>query len=197
MIVIVNCGSNIASVEFALDRLKKKYIVSTDTNIIKSASHVILPGVGHATYGMQQLKKNNLISVICSLKQPVLGICLGMHLLCQFSSEGNVQCLEIFPNKILPFPKKPGTIIPHMGWNQLHIKNHSSSITNDIKDKAFVYFVHSYYAPIENYTIASTEYEINFSAIFQYKNFIGMQFHPEKSGKIGKKLLYNFLEMKI
>src|ERR1700722_2427661 len=179
MIVVVNCGSNIASVEFALNRLKKKYRITTDPNIIQSASHVILPGVGHATHGMQQLEKNNLISVIRNLKQPVLGICLGMHLLSQFSSEGNTPCLGIFPNKVFAFPKKPGMIIPHMGWNQLHIKNYLSPITNDIEDKAFVYFVHGYYAPTENYTIASTEYGINFSAIFQYKNFIGMQFHPE------------------
>lgn len=193
MIAIIRCGSNIASIEFALERLGKKSMVTVDPNIIESATHVILPGVGHARYAMQILAENNLLHLISRLKQPVLGICLGMQILCQFSMEGNVSCLGLLPEVVEALPKKSGLVIPHMGWNQVQIKNHSSAILNGIENKFFAYFVHSYYVPITDSTVAETEYGVDFSAILQYKNFIGMQFHPEKSGKIGEILLRNFL----
>jgi imidazole glycerol-phosphate synthase subunit HisH len=195
MIAIVNCGFNVSSVEFAFQRLGEKTVLTLDPKIIQSATHVVLPGVGHATHAIEKLIKANLVSLIRDLKQPVLGICLGMHMLCKFSTEGNVECLGLFPENVLPLLSNSKIVVPHMGWNQLKIKDCSLEIVNDIKEKDFVYFAHSYYVPIGEYTVAATEYGVNISAIFQYKNFVGMQFHPEKSGKIGEKLLCNFLEM--
>ena len=196
MIAIVNCGFNIASIEFAFQRLGKKTVVTLDPKVIQSAEQVVLPGVGYASYAVEKLQKSHLIEVIRCLKQPVLGICLGMQLLCQFSAEGDVHCLNLIPNNALVFPEDSKIVIPHMGWNQLQIKKNTLPIVENIQESDFVYFVHSYYVPVGDYTVASSEYGVPFSAIIQYKNFIGMQFHPEKSGKIGEKLLSNFLEIK-
>lgn len=193
MIAIIRCGSNIASIEFALARLGKKSIVTTDLDIIQAASHVILPGVGHARHAMQTLTKNNLIDLIFRLEQPVLGICLGMQILCEFSSEGNVPCLSLLSEKVEALPKKSDLVTPHMGWNKVQITDRSSKLLKDIDNEFFAYFVHSYYVPLTESTIAKTEYGIHFSSIFHHKNFFGMQFHPEKSGKIGEILLRNFL----
>lgn len=193
MIAIIRCGSNIASIEFALARLGKKSIVTTDPDIIQAASHVILPGVGHARHAMQALIENNLVDLISRLEQPVLGICLGMQILCKFSNEGNVPCLGLLPETVEVLAKRSDLVTPHMGWNQVKITDPSSPILKDIDDQFFAYFVHSYYVPLAKSTIAKTEYGVNFSAIFQYKNFFGMQFHPEKSGKTGEILLRNFL----
>lgn len=195
MIAIINCGFNIASIEFAFQRLGKKTVVTLDPHIIQAATHVILPGVGYCAYAIEKLRKNSLISIIQNLKKPVLGICLGMQILCEFSDEGNVKCLNLFPEKVFSLPDHFNLVRPHMGWNQLQIENPSLAIINGIKESDFVYFVHSYYVPTSQHTVASTKYGIKFSAIFQYKNFIGTQFHPEKSGKVGEKLLSNFLEM--
>lgn len=192
MIAIIPCGSNIASIQFALERLGKTSKLTFDPTIIQSASHVILPGVGHAEHAMQQLKKNNLIDIIIDLKQPVLGICLGMQLLFEYSMEGRTKCLGIIPGKIKHLPKKIGLVMPHIGWNQLHITKNSMPIHNINNDK-FVYFVHSYYASPNSHTIATAAHGVKFAAMVQYKNFLGMQFHPEKSGKIGQILLQKFL----
>lgn len=196
MIAIINgCGANIASVQFALDRLGRKSLLTNESKVIKSASHVILPGVGTAKQAMQQLKKLQLIDVICQLQQPVLGICLGMQILYAFSHEGSVNCLNILPGEIISLPQMADLPIPHMGWNQLEINSCASPLLRNIQNKSFVYFVHSYSAPINDNTIARSYYGSHFSAMVENKNFYGVQFHPERSGKIGETILQNFIEL--
>ncbi len=190
--IIEGCGANIASVQFALERLGKKSVLTHDAAIIKTADYVILPGVGTAQQAMQQLQTYQLINIIRELKQPVLGICLGMQLLYDYSEEGNVDCLGIIPGKIQKFPTDANLIIPHMGWNQIHIKQ-NNTIINNVEENSHVYFVHSYAAPVTEHTLLSCEYGIHFTAAAQKNNFYGMQFHPERSGKIGEQLLLNFL----
>lgn len=192
--VIDGIGSNINSILFSLQRLKVDAILTNNIPIINAATHVILPGVGHAGFGMQQLEQQNLIDTIKQLKQPVLGICLGMHLLYAHSEEGDTPCLGIIPQNIKKLPVTlPQITIPHMGWNQLHWNHSTHHLRMEINATDRVYFVHSYAAPVSNFTIASTQHGNFFSAIVQYKNFYAMQFHPEKSGDVGEKLLYNFL----
>ncbi|EKD91735.1 MAG: imidazole glycerol phosphate synthase subunit HisH [uncultured bacterium] len=195
MIAIIPCGANIASVQFALDRLGKKSIVTQDAKIIQSASHVILPGVGSAKQAMQKLQLLELIDVIRNLKQPVLGICLGMQILYHYSQEGDISCLGLLSGNITLLEKKLALTIPHMGWNQLEFKLANSSLLKNIKNKSYVYFVHSYAAAINSNTIATTNYGALFSAIVQNKNFYGVQFHPERSGKIGEQILKNFINI--
>jgi len=192
--IIKGCGANIASIQYAIKRLNKKSVLTSNINTIKSASHVILPGVGTAHHAMSNLQKLRLIDVIRECKQPVLGICLGMQLLYNFSSEGNVACLKLFSEKITKLPSFSGLSIPHMGWNKLKI-NKKSYLFNGIENNSYVYFVHSFVAPITNQTIAQSQHGIPFCAASSYKNFYGVQFHPEKSGKIGEKILKNFLEI--
>lgn len=177
MIAIINSGNNIASIQNAFKRLNVDSVLTHDINIIKNASHVIIPGVGHAAKAMQQLRELNLIETIRTLTQPVLGICLGMQLLFDDSEEGNTDCLGVIPGSVKQFDID--RVIPHMGWNQC--------------ERDYYYFAHSYYVPINPYTIATTAYGIQFSAICQYRNFVGMQFHPEKSGLAGERLLMKFI----
>lgn len=182
MIAIIDCcGSNIASIKYAFARLNVVAILTHDPVKIKQASHVILPGVGHATVAMNALKERGLIETIRTLTQPVLGICLGMQLLYEASEEGDTQCLGIIPGTIKRFPDSSTLIVPHMGWNT-------------VGNAPFVYFVHSFYAPISKWTIANTHYGNDFTAMVKHKNFVGMQFHPEKSGRTGEDLLLNFIE---
>jgi glutamine amidotransferase len=221
LVIIESCGANFLSVTTAFERLGVSYHLSNDARVIKAADAVILPGVGSAGFAMQKLHEDGLIDVIRNLKQPVLGICLGMQLLYDFSEEDNVECLGIISGKITKFPNKNSLIIPHMGWNNLQAKTHdpiisdlyvnelqlneNSGLLSEYKEKnethiifkQDVYFVHSYYAPITQATIASTEYGINFTAIAGHNNFYGMQFHPEKSGWVGAKLLENFIRVVI
>lgn len=196
MIAIVACGSNLASIQFALERLGKTSVVTLDPKIIASASHVILPGVGHAHYAMEQLKQHNLIALIPRLTQPVLGICLGMQIFFTQSMEGNVKGLGLLPETVLRFPENTPLVTPHMGWNQFNILQATSPIVAGISNQDFVYFVHTYYVPPTDSTVAVTHYSIDFSAIVQHKNFYGVQFHPEKSGKTGEILLNNFLNLR-
>jgi len=197
MIAIVKgCGANIASVQFALERLGKKFILTNDINQIRSASHVILPGVGTADQAMKQLQKFQLVDAIRQLPQPVLGICLGMQILFSFSDEGNVNCLNIFPGEIKHLSQAEGLSIPHMGWNQLEIIQNSSPLVKNIEDGSYVYFVHSYVAPLDSYSIAVTRHGKTFAAIVENNNFYGVQFHPERSGKVGEMILKNFLDLK-
>jgi imidazole glycerol-phosphate synthase subunit HisH len=175
--IIKGCGSNIASIQFALKRLGFDSIVTDNPDIIMNASHVILAGVGHALNAMSTLKKLNLVDLIKALKQPVLGICLGMQLLYEHSEEGHTDCLGIIPGVIRKMTAK---IIPHMGWN-------------NINQNAYAYFLHSFKAPINEYTITTTLYSGEFTSMVKYKNYTGMQFHPEKSGKTGDQLLLKFL----
>jgi len=198
-IIKYNAG-NVQSVLFALQRLGIDAIVTDDSEEINSSDKVIFPGVGNAASAMEYLKDNKLDQLIVSLRQPVLGICLGLQLLCNFSEEGNTKCLgifnadvkkfndQIFQNKnLLPFK------IPHMGWNT--ISGLSSPLMNDINEDSFVYFVHSYYAEISPETIATTEYINSFSAAMHKNNFYGVQFHTEKSAAAGEQILANFVNI--
>jgi imidazole glycerol-phosphate synthase subunit HisH len=196
MIVIIDgCGANIASVQFAIQRLGKKCILSADPAVIASASHVILPGVGTAAKTMAQLEKFQLLNVLRGLTQPVLGICLGMQILFKYSEEGRVDCLGILSGKVNNLPKKTGLCIPHMGWNQLKIQRETPLLAG-IENNSYVYFVHSYAAEVSENTIASTDYTNSFSAIIQKNNYYGVQFHPERSGAVGSKILQNFVSIK-
>lgn len=193
MIVIIkyNAG-NIRSVQNAVNRLGYESIITDNPTKIKAASKVIFPGVGEASSAMQYLKERNLDELITSLQQPVLGICLGLQLMCQSSEEGNTKCLGVFDAEIKQFPPKEK--VPHMGWNNFSDLK-SSEILKDIKLEDDVYYVHGYYAePCEN-TLAICNYIVPFSSIIQKDNFYAMQFHPEKSADIGEQLLKNFLEL--
>lgn len=200
MIAIIECGANYNSIIFALARLKLSAEVTTDPDKIRQAKVVILPGVGNAKNAMEKILELKLIDLLRSLTQPVLGICLGMQLLYECSEEGDTRCLGIIPGKIKRLQNTPTQNVPHMGWNLLKFtENENSRFQNNINSKQniespYVYFVHSYAAPISAYTQAYTEYTEKFTAIVQYKNFTGMQFHPERSGKIGEKLFINYFE---
>ncbi|HLX54295.1 MAG TPA: imidazole glycerol phosphate synthase subunit HisH [Aquella sp.] len=193
LVIIESGGANFLSVSTAFERLGVSYQLSNNPLVIQAADAVILPGVGSAGFSMQKLHQDGLINVIKNLKQPVLGICLGMQLLYEFSEEDNVDCLGIISGKITKFPSANNLIVPHMGWNNLQTIV-DDPILSGI-DSNDVYFVHSYYAPVTGATIASTEYGINFTAITKHNNFYGMQFHPEKSGQIGSQLLENFVKL--
>ncbi len=190
-IIKYNAG-NIKSVQNALDRLGYKSVITDNFEEIKNANKIIFPGVGEASSAMKYLEDKGLDKLICSLKQPVLGICFGLQLMCKSSEEGNVNCLGIFDAKVKRFPKKDK--VPHMGWNNFyHIKE--SDVLRNIALSDNVYYVHSFYAePCKN-TIATCNYILPFSAVMQKNNFYGMQFHPEKSADVGEQLLLNFLKL--
>jgi glutamine amidotransferase len=188
-----NAG-NIHSVVYALKRLGVNPLVTADKEALLSADKVIFPGVGEAKTTMEYLKSRQLDEVIIRLKQPLLGICLGMQLLCKYSEEGNTDCLGIFEAPVVKFqPQKQEDKVPHTGWNTL--TNLKSDLYKNIKEEEFVYFVHSYNVPVNEYTIAETCYIQNFSASLQKDNFYATQFHPEKSGKAGEKIIQNFLDL--
>lgn len=187
---------NLGSVENALKRIKEEYIVSSDSNALSECDHIILPGVGDAKWAMENLRKSNLIETIKNFRQPVMGICLGMQLLCMHSQESDTECLGIFDNLVSKFPPTlPEKYkVPHVGWdNMIELK---SPLYEEIKEDTFFYYVHSYFANINKNTIAVCDYGIKFSASLKKNNFMGCQFHPEKSGLAGEKLLRNFLKMK-
>jgi imidazole glycerol-phosphate synthase subunit HisH len=201
--VIIDTGcANLSSVRFAFERLNANVIVSADVDVIKNAARVVLPGVGTAGAAMDALKQKHLIELIKSLTQPVLGVCLGMQMLASLSNEhGNrgdksITCLGLVPTEIGDLDSK-GLPLPHMGWNQIELpdteKRHPLFI--GIDNGSYVYFVHSYRAPISEYTIASSTYGEAFSAAIGKGNFFGVQFHPEKSAKVGAQILQNFLLM--
>lgn len=193
MIALINYNAgNITSVKNAIERLGFSCVITDNADEIRSASKVIFPGVGEASSAMSYLNAKGLDQVICSLTQPVLGICLGQQLLCQFSEEGNTECLGIFPVQVKKFP--PLDIVPHMGWNTLQM-NGRSSLLKGIQEDNDVYFVHSYYCEESNYSLATCDYILPFSAAMQKDNFYATQFHPEKSAGIGERILLNFLEL--
>lgn len=198
-IVKYNAG-NVQSVLYALQRLGTNAIVTDDHEKIAGADRVIFPGVGNAFSAMEYLKERNLDQLIVSLKQPVLGICLGLQLMCNFSEEGNTKCLGIFDADVNKFDesvfKDKNLIpykIPHMGWNTIY--DLSSPLMNGIDENSYMYFVHSYYAELSLETIATTDYINPFSAAMQKDNFYGVQFHTEKSADAGEKILSNFLNI--
>ena len=192
MIAIIkyNAG-NITSVKNAVERMGFECVVTDDEQQIRKAEKVIFPGVGEASTAMNNLIENGLHTLIPSLKQPVLGICLGQQLMCKFSEEGNTNCLGIFEVEVKKFP--PTEIVPHMGWNNLSKIN--SPLFENFNENDDVYFVHSYYCEISNDTTAVCEYILPFSAAMQKNNFYATQFHPEKSASMGEKILKNFLEL--
>lgn len=190
--VIIDYGAgNTKSVQFALKRLGIEAVLTNNFDLILKADKVIFPGVGHASSAMEQIKRFGLEQLIPTLKQPVLGVCLGMQLMCKFSEEGNTYGLGIFDLNV----KKFGTEnkIPQIGWNTIF--DLKSKLLNGLDENEFMYFVHSYYVPKSNFTIATANYGLNYSAALQKNNFYGCQFHPEKSGDKGELILKNFLDL--
>ena len=195
MIGLINYeAGNIRSVENALERLGQKFFISDDIEKLKKADKIIFPGVGNAEMAMKNLQKKSLDIFLKNCQKPVLGICLGMQIFFEFSEEGSTPCLNIFPGKINKFDDKKCPQIPHMGWNDIEINKKNNFLTSDF-DKKFFYFVHSFFVPVCKYTIATCFYGEKFSAAVNKDNFFGVQFHPEKSGDIGEKLLENFLKI--
>lgn len=195
MIAIIDSGgANIASVQFALERLGAASILTDDAATIRSADKVLLPGVGAAPVAMQRLAQTGLIDCIRELTQPVLGICLGMQLLFARSAEGDTPLLGLFAANCSGFTPAPGRSVPHMGWNRL-ARHQDHPLLAGIDDGAHVYFVHSYFAPVTSDTVAASSYGDDFTAIVAKNNFMGCQFHPERSGPVGAQILRNFLEM--
>ncbi len=191
-IVIIDYGAgNVQSVLFALERLGFKGNVTNDWNTIKSADKVIFPGVGEASSAMKMLVDSGLDVLIPTLRQPVLGICLGMQLMCNHSEEGNTNGLGIFDVNVIKFSNE--VKVPQMGWNTIY--NLKSPLFTGIKENEFMYLVHSYYAPLSKITLATTNYELEYSTALQRDNFFGVQFHPEKSGIFGEQILKNFLNL--
>ena len=191
-IVIIDYGAgNIKSIIFALQRLGYKAVLSHDIKEIKSADKVIFPGVGEASNAMKKLKETGMHTLIPQLKQPVLGICLGMQLMCNFSQEGNTIGLSIFDVDVLKFSEK--VKVPQIGWNV--VTNLKTKLFDRIQEEEYMYLVHSYYVPLCKETIATTDYEVLYSSALHKDNFYGVQFHPEKSSNAGEQVLKNFLEL--
>ncbi|OJX90670.1 MAG: imidazole glycerol phosphate synthase, glutamine amidotransferase subunit [Paludibacter sp. 47-17] len=189
-IIKYNAG-NIRSVLFALERIGVDAVVTDDPEVIRTADRVIFPGVGEAASAMRYLRDKGLDTLIPSLKQPVLGICLGMQLMCAASEENSTGCLGIFPMTVKKFPEDKGLKVPQIGWNTL--TGLQSQLFAQLNDNTYVYFVHGYYVPHSEYTIATTVYTHAYSAAVRKDNFMAVQFHPEKSGDAGEQILRNFL----
>lgn len=196
VIIKYNAG-NIESVRNALNRIGVKAEITADHDKIRNAEKVIFPGVGEASSTMDYLRKHELDKLIISLKQPVFGICLGLQLMCSYSEENDTKCLGIFDEKVMRFKPNHGeefiTKVPHMGWNA--ISNLKSKIFSEDLENQYVYFVHSYFAGIGEHTVATCNYITPFSAALQKGNFYATQFHPEKSGSVGARILENFVKL--
>ena len=191
-IVIIDYGAgNVKSIEFAINRLSYNIVLSKNIEVIRNADKVIFPGVGEANSAMQMLKESKLDVLIPTLKQPVLGICLGMQLMCNHTEESNTKGLGIFDVNVKRFSN--AVKVPQMGWNT--IKNLRSDVFKSIDENTYMYLVHSYYAEYCKQAIAVTHYEKAYTSALQYENFYGVQFHPEKSSSAGEQLLKNFLEL--
>ncbi len=194
VIIKYNAG-NIRSVLFALERIGVNAIVTDDHDEIRTADKVIFPGVGEASSAMMYLKERGLDQLICSLTQPVLGICLGMQLMCKFSEENNTECLGIFDENVQRFPETEGFKIPQIGWN--NIFGLKSKLFEGVPENSYMYFVHSYYVGKSENSIANTNYIADFSSALHKNNFYAMQFHPEKSGEAGQRILENFINLEV
>ena len=189
-VAIIDYGAgNTQSVKYALNRLGWKGFLTSDIEEIKKSDKVIFPGVGEASSAMSKLQSFGLDTVIPNLTQPVLGICLGMQLMCNFSEEGNTECLKIFSSEVKKFDSS--LKVPQIGWNT--ITNLKDQLFNNISENEYMYLVHSYYVPLINETTAVSEYGIKYSSAIKKDNFTGVQFHPEKSGDVGELILKNFL----
>ncbi len=195
MIAVVkyNAG-NIRSVLNALNRLGVEPVLTDDVEALRNAERVLFPGQGEAATAMAYLRERGLDRVICSLRQPVLGICIGQQLMCSHSEEGNTDCLGIFPMEVVRFqPQRHEDKVPQMGWNSIH--NLKTRLFDGVDEGSFIYNVHSFYVPESPYTIASCEYILPYSAALNKDNFYSTQFHPEKSGSVGEQILKNFLKL--
>lgn len=190
-VAIVDYGvGNIKSIQHSLDRIGVNHTYTMDKEEIISAEKVVFPGVGDASYAMKQLKNQNLDKLIPNLKQPFLGICLGMQLMCNYSDEGDTSCLGIINTSVKKFNSNNNKI-PQIGWN--NIKNLKTDLFKGITENEFMYFVHTYFVPKSTYTISESSYGLNYSSAINKDNFYGTQFHPEKSGLIGEKIIKNFI----
>ena len=194
-IVIIEYGAgNLFSVRVAIERLGYEVVCSADPRVVREADKVIFPGVGQAAAAMRQLRESGMDRVIPELKVPVLGICLGMQLMCRHSEEGDVDCLGIFDVGVKRFVSlKHEDKVPHMGWNT--ISQTDSKLFRGFTKEEFVYFVHSFYVPVNDCTAAITDYILPFSAALHKDNYYATQFHPEKSGSVGERILQNFLDL--
>ena len=194
MIAIIDYKmGNLRSVENALKRLGAEFCVTADPAVIRAADKVLLPGVGNAAEAMHNLREAGLVEVIRSLRRPVLGICVGMQVMCRHSEEGDVECLNIFDSRVKRFTPAPDLKVPHMGWNQ--IGNLETKLFKGLEGGSYVYFVHSYYPELCPDTIATSRHGVMVSAALKYENFYGTQFHPEKSGDVGERIIENFLKL--
>lgn len=190
VIIKYNAG-NIRSVLFALERIGIQATVTDNPDEIRAADRVIFPGVGEASTAMEYLRQKGLDKLICSLTQPFLGICLGMQLMCSYSDENNTECLGIFKEKVIQFPETKNFKIPQIGWNNVtHLKSH---LFRGVNENAYMYFVHSFYVENCENAIAITNYISDYSSAIHKNNFYAVQFHPEKSGEAGQKILENFI----
>jgi imidazole glycerol-phosphate synthase subunit HisH len=194
VVVIGSCGSNLASLGFALKRLGVDAPVTEDPERVRRASHVILPGVGAAAVGMARLAAAGLAEVVPTLTQPVLGICLGMQLLFSGSEEDDAKCLGVIDARVSRLPQSAELPVPQMGWNQLEVVA-ASPLLAGVASGAYAYFIHSYAAPVDGFTRAVTRYGVAFSAVIERGNFFGTQFHPERSAQVGAQVLDNFVKM--
>lgn len=194
-VVLVDAGgTNIGSVRYALQRLGVDAALTADADAIRAADKVILPGVGAAGPGMARLRELGLVELMRSLTQPVLGVCLGMQLLCERSEEGDIACLGVIPATVHRFAERPGLRVPHMGWNQLQ-RQREHRLLDGLSDGDWAYFVHSYAVPAGDVALATCDFGGPFAAVIARDNFHGMQFHPERSAAVGARLLKNFLEL--
>jgi imidazole glycerol-phosphate synthase subunit HisH len=195
MIAVIDIsGNNLTSLANALKRLGFDYVLTHDAKVIQEASHVILPGVGTASFGMNALQSHGLVDVLRNLNQPLLGICLGMQLLLEYSEEGQVECLGLIPGRVERLTAQKDCPVPHMGWNQLQWCR-DNVLQNGLNEKDYVYFVHSYAFKANEFALARCQYSEEFTAIINKDTIYGMQFHPEKSAETGMKLLKNFLSL--
>jgi glutamine amidotransferase len=194
VVIVDSGGANLASLQYALNRAGARSHLSCDPQAIASASHIVLPGVGAAADAMQRLQSTGLGVALTRLTQPVLGICLGMQLLYRDSEEGPTECLGVLPDSVRRIHSAPGRPVPHMGWNQVTVKR-DDPLMEGLGPEPYAYFVHSYAAPVSPLTLAHTEYGKPICAVVRRENFCGTQFHPERSGQAGARLLANFLRL--
>lgn len=192
VVIIDSGGANLASLRFALERLGAAAEVSSDLAVVRNARRVILPGVGSAGDAMGRLRAAGLDRVIPQLQQPLLGICLGMQLLCERSEEGDTDCLGVIPTQVRKLVPVAGRPVPHMGWNRL-VTRGADPLLDGITSEDYVYFVHSFAAPVSEATLATTDYGAPLTAVLRHRNFWGAQFHPERSAQPGARILDNFL----
>lgn len=190
--IIDSGGANIASLLYALERLKRQATLTTDAATIRAAGHVLLPGVGAARDAMERLREANLIDVIRGLEQPVLGICLGMQLLCDASEEEDVECLGLVPGTVRELAAKPDCPVPNMGWCSTTLTA-ADPVFDGLDDRSYFYYLHSYALPVGDCTIATAEHGDLFAAMIRQGNFVAAQFHPERSSVAGARILHNFL----